>query len=651
MAKTIATQMTDGGGSGAKTVVNSSYTNTNAGAKSATPIPINTSTTKPANAGSSMASGIASGLKSALTGLPTSSSSGSGGVSANPGMTSEAYHALNSTPKTDTPKTDTPKTDKPTSTPSYYPSGGGTGGGGGTPSGGGSTTPAEPETPVPTTADKYAQAASTVSRITQGVDMSEKIKEANDIWTEINEKYANSTQPMIDNAGNDMGQAIDTYAQESKEIIDGLKGLSDDAIAAYARDTGDTIDNVKLQINQIISGLEGIDEAEVGRVGNIDTIEEENLLKQITNAAGEQQMNRIDYTTQQGITELQRAEEDAAPQFQTMRNQIAANEQQALDNQALYAETRGDRGGIGQAQYAGIQNTAAVNTLTVNREQTKLATDTARQIADLRAQGEFKKADALLELTQSYLSQLMDLKKWGTEMNVGIDEFNIGVDEWEEEFRLKARELLADTKLSAAQYEANLDLGRAKDIFGAELDNAQQNAQLNLGRSESLNQQRQQLTKYMTDLGIQNAQYMSENQINQIVNVLNQYIDNAKNQANTELSAANLTGVFSDNTPTMAMDAYTQEQLKAAAEQLFASGLDLTDEQIAALGWTKDQYNSMKAKRNAGGSGGGDGGFSNSWYATVARAWHNTGEQGSLSSALKDAHNPANYAEIRKAAK
>ena len=39
------TQMTDGEGSGAKTVVNSPYTNTNAGGKSATPIPINSGNT------------------------------------------------------------------------------------------------------------------------------------------------------------------------------------------------------------------------------------------------------------------------------------------------------------------------------------------------------------------------------------------------------------------------------------------------------------------------------------------------------------------------------------------------------------------------------------------------------------------------------
>ena len=105
-------------------------------------------------------------------------------------------------------------------------------------------------------------------------------------------------------------------------------------------------------------------------------------------AAREQQEKSIDYATNQGVAELQRAQEDAKQAYQTQRNQVAAAEQRALDNQALYAESRGDRGGIGAAQYAAIQNTAAINTLAVNQQQTKLATDTARQIADLRARGE-----------------------------------------------------------------------------------------------------------------------------------------------------------------------------------------------------------------------------------------------------------------------
>ena len=79
------------------------------------------------------------------------------------------------------------------------------------------------------------------------------------------------------------------------------------------------------------------------------------------------------------------------------------NEARAQDNQALYAEWRGDKGGIGAVQYAAVQNAAMEQRRAVNQAQTKLSTDTARRIADLRSQGEFEKADALLELNQAYL--------------------------------------------------------------------------------------------------------------------------------------------------------------------------------------------------------------------------------------------------------
>jgi hypothetical protein len=148
---------------------------------------------------------------------------------------------------------------------------------------------------------------------------------------------------------------------------------------------------------------------------------------------------------------LKRALEDAAPQYQTQRDQIAAAEAQALDNQALYAEARGDRGGIGAAQYASIQNTAATNERAVNDAQVKLGTDTARQIEDLRSQGEFQKADQLLTLAQSELSQLMQLKQWAMNANIGIDEFNSQLQQWADEFELKRQQMLADLDLSQAQ--------------------------------------------------------------------------------------------------------------------------------------------------------------------------------------------------------
>lgn len=157
-------------------------------------------------------------------------------------------------------------------------------------------------------------------------------------------------------------------------------------------------------------------------------------LDQWLSAAQQQQTGKIDYATQQAIAELMRTKSDADAAFQEQRDQIAVEEAKAKDNQALYAERRGDRGGIGQAQYDIIMATAAQNRLAVNQAQTKLAADTARQISDLRAQGEFEKADALLELSQTYLSQLMALEQWAAEYNLSAAQFNASLYQWQQEF-------------------------------------------------------------------------------------------------------------------------------------------------------------------------------------------------------------------------
>lgn len=193
-----------------------------------------------------------------------------------------------------------------------------------------------------------------------------------------------------------------------------------------------------LEANQALLKNAGLDAgpAKVGRVDRVDTVREENMLNQIAQAQAQQAELRTDNTVRQETADLQRNMQDAQSQFQTMRDQVDVDEQRARDNQALYSEARGDRGGIGLAQYNTIQNTAATNRLTVQKEQTKLATDTARQISDLRAQGEFEKANQLLSITQNYLSQLMDLYTWAKETNVGIDEFNVQVDEWEENYKM-----------------------------------------------------------------------------------------------------------------------------------------------------------------------------------------------------------------------
>lgn len=216
-----------------------------------------------------------------------------------------------------------------------------------------------------------------------------------------------------------------------------------------------------------------VPEASIGRLSHVDESAQRELLRQLTEAQEKRAANAADYTVEKGVTALERAKEDAAASFQSERDRITAEERQALDNQALYAEARGDRGGIGRAQYASVQNTAAVNRARVNAEQKKLATDTARQIADLRAQGEFEKADKLLDIAQDRLSELMSLGRWAAQTNVGIDEFNAKLDEWEADYALSAKKYATETLMSAANLTGALPDGTptraAADSYNAQL--------------------------------------------------------------------------------------------------------------------------------------------------------------------------------------
>lgn len=220
------------------------------------------------------------------------------------------------------------------------------------------------------------------------------------------------------------------------------------------------------------------------RLSHVDEESQRLMLEQMNAAAQEQAARSRDYAVEQGVNELQRAEEDAAAKFSAQRDRISADELRALDDQALYAEARGDRGGIGQAQYGDLRNTAALNRMAVDREQIKLSTDTARQIADLRAKGEFEKADKLLELTQSHLSELMNLRRWAEETNMEADEFNAKLAQWEADYALNANKYRSDTELSAAQLTGALSDGtptiEAQEKFRAQLAQAGE-AMMSLG--------------------------------------------------------------------------------------------------------------------------------------------------------------------------
>lgn len=198
------------------------------------------------------------------------------------------------------------------------------------------------------------------------------------------------------------------------------------------------------------------------------------LLDAWQKAALQQNSGQVDYAVAKAVADLERALEDAQPQFKEQAESVDRSARQAMDNSALYAELRGDKGGIGGEQYNSIQNTQAQNHLSVQQAQTKLATDTQRQIADLRAQGEFEKADAALQITQQYLAQLVSLEQWAAEYNLSVDQFNEQIRQWEMEYNMAMQQL----QISQNQWQA-------------EFDAAQNQWQQEFGYTQQLNQQSQ----------------------------------------------------------------------------------------------------------------------------------------------------------------
>jgi len=147
-----------------------------------------------------------------------------------------------------------------------------------------------------------------------------------------------------------------------------------------------------------------------------------NLLDQRYNIAQQQVADQIRYATETGIRDYKRAYEDALPTYAAQRSQADLEGDKNARNAALYAEQRGDRGGIGAAQYNALQIAKANQLNQINTAQNKLASDTARSIADLRAKGEFELADKMKDLAQQQLSQLMDMKQWIANYDVTLSQ-------------------------------------------------------------------------------------------------------------------------------------------------------------------------------------------------------------------------------------
>lgn len=166
------------------------------------------------------------------------------------------------------------------------------------------------------------------------------------------------------------------------------------------------------------------------------------ILGKWQDSAAAQAISAHDYAVTQAVQALLQAQAQAQTEYQTRRDQISKEERNALDNAALYAQTRGDRGGIGQSQYNQIHAQADANRQAVATAQTQLAADTAQQIARLRADGEFEKADELMEISQTYLLKLLSMEQWAAEYRLDVARFEESIRQWENEYQLSLAKAL-----------------------------------------------------------------------------------------------------------------------------------------------------------------------------------------------------------------
>lgn len=213
-------------------------------------------------------------------------------------------------------------------------------------------------------------------------------------------------------------QPVSTQTTQQPQTLQTAGGGT---VPSAARSLPGNFSALQQQANQI---------AQQNRIQHVDTASQLDALNTWRDTAGQRISEQIDRGVTQGVNELRRVQEDANQQYQTQLNQIDIDERRALDNRAAYDAARGVRGGIAGEQYSAIMNTAAQNRVTTNNARTKMATDVARQMAELRANGQFRKAQELYQLEEQFQQQLIQIDQWAQSANVSIDQYNAQLDQW-----------------------------------------------------------------------------------------------------------------------------------------------------------------------------------------------------------------------------
>lgn len=164
----------------------------------------------------------------------------------------------------------------------------------------------------------------------------------------------------------------------------------------------------KQELEQVTQDVSAATQEQKDEAAASNTKSYADMISQQYDSYVQQKQNNIDYQTRIQQEKAARAYEDAIGNYQKQYRDATAKMYQGMDNQALVSDVSGQYGGMATASVADIQAAYQQQRQQLSLQQQKLALDTAREVEDLRKQGEFDKADALLQARQLEAQQLYD---------------------------------------------------------------------------------------------------------------------------------------------------------------------------------------------------------------------------------------------------
>lgn len=118
--------------------------------------------------------------------------------------------------------------------------------------------------------------------------------------------------------------------------------------------------------------------------------------------------NETDAAVSDATSNLSQLEDAAGQRYAAMRDSAQSDYQENIALRDAIEQNNGNRQQIGHSQYGMLENSRDVQMAGINEAQSQLTRDIAREIYDLRAQGEYEKANNALAAGQAKLQQMYE---------------------------------------------------------------------------------------------------------------------------------------------------------------------------------------------------------------------------------------------------